>query len=43
MLIGARLFGIAGALLAIPFATALMVVIKEVREYRETISSSRQK
>ncbi len=35
MLVGARLFGIAGALLAIPFATALMVVIKEVREYRE--------
>ncbi len=35
MLVGARLFGIAGALLAIPFATALMVVIKEARAYRE--------
>ncbi len=33
MLIGARLFGVIGALLAIPFATALMVVIKEVRKY----------
>lgn len=33
MLIGARLFGVIGALLAIPFATALMVVIREVRDY----------
>ncbi len=33
MLVGAKLFGIAGALLAIPFATAVMVVVKEVREY----------
>ncbi len=33
MLLGARLFGLMGALLAIPFATALMVVIKEVRQY----------
>ncbi|MBD3281435.1 AI-2E family transporter [Candidatus Uhrbacteria bacterium] len=33
MLIGARLFGVIGALIAIPVATALMVVIKEVRVY----------
>ncbi len=36
MLVGARLFGIAGALLAIPFATAFMVIIKEIRIYRES-------
>ncbi|MDF1497423.1 MAG: AI-2E family transporter [Patescibacteria group bacterium] len=35
MLVGAKLFGVAGALLAIPFATALMVVVKEVRAYIE--------
>lgn len=35
MLLGARLFGLIGALLAIPFATALMVVVKEVREYMD--------
>jgi len=33
MLVGAKLFGVAGALLAIPFATALMVAVKEVRTY----------
>jgi predicted PurR-regulated permease PerM len=33
MLVGAKLFGVAGALLAIPFATALMVIITEVRRY----------
>lgn len=35
MLVGARLFGVIGALLAIPFATALMVVVREVRVYIE--------
>ncbi|MDD2785847.1 MAG: AI-2E family transporter [Patescibacteria group bacterium] len=33
MLVGAKLFGIMGALLAIPVATALSVIIKEVRNY----------
>jgi predicted PurR-regulated permease PerM len=33
MLVGAKLFGILGALLAIPVATALSVIIKEARAY----------
>ena len=33
MLTGATLFGLGGALLAIPFATAAMVVVVEVRDY----------
>ncbi|MBU2566349.1 AI-2E family transporter [Patescibacteria group bacterium] len=33
MLTGATLFGLTGALLAIPFATAAMVVVVEVRDY----------
>jgi predicted PurR-regulated permease PerM len=33
VLVGLQLFGILGGLLAIPLATALMVIIKEVRAY----------
>lgn len=33
MLVGLKLFGFMGALIAIPFATGLMVIIKEVRAY----------
>jgi predicted PurR-regulated permease PerM len=36
MLAGAKLFGIMGALLAIPVATAVSVIVKELREYCST-------
>jgi len=36
MLTGLKLFGIVGGLLAIPLATALIVIIKEVRAYHPT-------
>jgi len=36
MLAGAKLFGIMGALLAIPVATAVSVIVKEMREYWAT-------
>ncbi len=39
MLTGARLFGLVGALLAIPLATATMVVIWEVRDYSSNYPS----
>lgn len=38
MLVGAQLFGVIGALLAIPVATALMVALKEFRAYSATLN-----
>ncbi len=39
MLIGAKLFGVLGALLAIPLATALMVALKELRAYQNSLDA----
>ncbi|MFZ6015347.1 MAG: AI-2E family transporter [Patescibacteria group bacterium] len=36
MLVGARLFGLLGALMAIPLATAIMVIVKETRNYKNS-------
>lgn len=38
-LVGARLAGIVGAILAIPFATAAMVILKDVMSHRNTEST----
>ena len=37
LLVGAQLFGVVGALLAIPVGTAIMLTISEVRNYRSTL------